>query len=135
MHLVRFFDEFVPEIGVCQADEGFCALPGRFTHEVDHAVFCRNPVRLGTGIGDSRTGFQDGADVGRNRTGLFIRMGRVHGDDGLTASGPVGTVGEVQLAAAATDLVGPHGFGRYLAIEVYFDAAVDGNEIIELADC
>ena len=43
------------------------------------------------------------------------------------------TLKEVQLTAGATDLAGAGAFGADLAIQVYGDTVVDGNEIILLA--
>lgn len=75
---------------------------------------------------------------GRPYTGMcfavFIRKGRAEGDDTLAASRTVSAVGEVELSAAAADLLGARGFGRHLPEQIEFDTVVYGNKVVDLSD-
>ena len=46
----------------------------------------------------------------------------------------VGAGDEVELAAGTADMARPGRFGADLTVEVDGDAAVDGNEVVELAN-
>ena len=65
---------------------------------------------------------------------LFIDPARRHGQEGFAVVGGIGTGYEVQLAASPADVPRTGRFGADLAVKVGGDTAVDGNEIIELAD-
>ena len=60
--------------------------------------------------------------------------GRAQGDDALAAAGTICAVGEVQLSAAAADVMRARRFGGNLAEQVDVHAVVDGNEVVELCD-
>ena len=63
MHLLRFRDQFITEIGMCNTDNGLCALPGGQAFEIYLAILRYNIVNTGTGIGGNRSGRQCGNDT------------------------------------------------------------------------
>ena len=115
------------------ADKGLGPLPRRQARQVDGAVFRRHVRRLGPRRRDDVAVRKFRQDVGAaDAVGVEVHGG--HGQEGLAVGGHVGARHEVQLAAGAADLPRPDRFGADLAVQVDGNAAVDGDEVVELAD-
>ena len=64
MHLLRFRDEFIPELGMGNIDETLGALPGGLALGIELAVLRHQPVEVGAGAGSHGAFEQRGADTG-----------------------------------------------------------------------
>lgn len=104
-HFFGFFDQVFPEIRMGDADESFSPFPGRSAHKVDHAVFRSDPVDLRPRVRNRRTRCQRRDDARFVAASLFVVERRPQGDDALAAARTISAVREVELAAAAADLM------------------------------
>lgn len=128
------FDQVFAHIGMSDVNQRFGPLPSSQTGQVGYAVFGDHVRRLGPRRRNDVAGRELRQDIGMTDA-LLIDPARRHGQEGFAMIGCIGTGHEVQLAASPADLPRPCRFRADLAIEVDGNTAVDGNEIIELADC
>ena len=115
-------------------NQRFGPLPSSQTGQVGYTVFGDHVRCLGPRRRNDVAGRELGQNIGMTDA-LLIDPARRHGQKGFAVVGCIGTSHEIQLAASPADLPCPCLFRADLTIEVDGNTAVDGNEIIELADC
>ena len=84
IHFFGFFDQFITEIRVGNADQCLGSLPSGHPFQVDHTIFCHDMMGVGAGVCYNGAVCQCGADAGLQLP-LFIFKGRRQADKAFTA--------------------------------------------------
>ena len=112
-------------------DQFFCPLPRRKSGQIDRPVFGDDVHGLCPRRRDDVTAGKAWYDIGM-ADAFLVHPARRHGQEGPAVLCRIGTGDEIELAAGPTDLPRPRRFGADLAVEVAGNAAIDGNEIVQL---
>ncbi len=118
--------------GVGDGDQQLRPFPGGPAGQVHSAVLGDDVIGLASGVRDNVPG-----EVGHNSgpaDAALVHEGRDHADEGLPAPGHGGPGEVVQLAPRAADVPQSGAFRTGLPVEVYGDAAVDGDHVVQLGD-
>ena len=115
------------------ADQFFRPLPRRKACQIDLPVFGDDVHGLGPRRRDDVATGKARHDVGM-ADAFLIDPARRHGQEGPAVFCRIGTGDEIELAAGPADLPRPCRFRTDLAIEVAGDAAVDGDEMVQLTN-
>ena len=126
-------DQLLAEIRVGDVDDRLGPLPGGQTRQPRNAVLRDDAGRLGARGGDDVAAGEVRDDVGVELAAL-VREGGMHGEEGSAVLGLHGAGDEVHLPAGAGDLAQTGRLAADLTEEIHGDAAVDGDEVVQLAD-
>ena len=123
-------DEFLAEVGVGDGNERFCAFPAASAGEVDRAVFGRDVEHFAAGRCDDVT-----AELRQNARVAYARLvgeAGAHAQEGKPAFCRRSAVDKIQLTPGAADLACTGALRTDLTVKVRRQAAVDGNDVVDL---
>lgn len=126
-------NQFFPNFRMGDVNQGFGPLPRGQARQISHAVLRYDVRGLGPGRRDDVAARKFRQDVGM-AFALAVDAAGLHGQEGLAVFGSISTGDEVELSARTADVPCTGRFGTDLSVEVDGNAAVDRDEIVELAN-